>query len=253
MKILAVEFSSPERSVALLESSPSLLPLGAGADRADEGTSALRTAPAACLHEAAVLSYAVAKQSDSVPALHLIERVLREAGLEREAVECIALGVGPGSYTGIRSAISLAQGWQLGRNVKLLGIGSMECLAAQAFASRWTGRLCVTVDAQRGELYLAVYEISESGWRLVEPLTITSPASLLAKANDRSRVIGPEASRWTPSGQIVFPDAKILGQIAAMRTDYLAGEKLEPIYLREANFAKAPPPRTLPPLPAKIY
>lgn len=237
MKILALEFSSPERSVALVES----------AEPENGGISSTQDFAQPGLNKTGVLGYAVAKQSEAVAALHLIERVLKEARLEREAVECIAVGLGPGSYTGIRSAIAMAQGWQMGCNIKLLGIGSMECLAAQAFASQWTGRLCITVDAQRGELYLAVYEITVEGYRLVEPLKIVAPASLAAM--NEARVIGPEGSRWAPSGQVVFPDAKFLGQLAAMRTNYLPGEKLEPIYLREANFVKAPPPRTLPPLP----
>ena len=43
----------------------------------------------------------------------MIEEALREAGLEREQIEVLAVGLGPGSYTGIRVALSLAQGWQL--------------------------------------------------------------------------------------------------------------------------------------------
>ena len=64
----------------------------------------------------------------------MIEKVLAAAKIEREEIEVLAVGLGPGSYTGIRVAISIAQGWQLARGVKLLGIGSAECLAAQAQA-----------------------------------------------------------------------------------------------------------------------
>ena len=86
--------------------------------------------------------------------------MLREAGLEREQIEVIAVGLGPGSYTGIRVAISIAQGWQLARGVKLLGVSSAECLAAQAQAEKIFGRVNVVIDAQRNEFYLAAYEIS---------------------------------------------------------------------------------------------
>ncbi len=46
---------------------------------------------------------------------------------------------------------------------------------------------------------------------------------------------------------MVFPRAATLGQLAAGRADFVSGEKLEPIYLRETKFVKAPPPRVLPP------
>ena len=72
----------------------------------------------------------------------------------------IAVGLGPGSYTGIRAAIAMAQGWQLARGVKLLGVSSAEALAAQAQAENIFGRVNLVIDAQRGEFYLATWEIS---------------------------------------------------------------------------------------------
>ena len=75
----------------------------------------------------------------------MIESALRQAGLEREEIECIAVGLGPGSYTGIRAAIALAQGWQLARGVKLLGVSSAECLATQAQAELFTGVAAISV------------------------------------------------------------------------------------------------------------
>ena len=59
-------------------------------------------------------------------------------------------------------------------------------------------------------------------------------------------LVGPEVTRWFPGGRIAFPRASGLGRLALGRTDFVPGEKLEPIYLREANFVKAPPPRVLP-------
>ena len=129
MKILALEFSSPQRSVAVV--------------RQDE------------FHEAL---------SGSNEPFTMIDEALRDAKLEREQIECIVVGLGPGSYTGIRSAISIAQGWQLARPIKLLGISSAECIAAQAQADGATGRVNVIVDAQREEFYIAGYELT-SGWR----------------------------------------------------------------------------------------
>lgn len=212
MKILALEFSSPQRSVAALNAAAQvseIMETGAGAN-----------AP-----------------------LKMIEAALREARLEREQIECIVVGTGPGSYTGIRAAISIVQGWQLARRIKILGVSSVECTAAQAQADGMTGRVNVVVDAQREELYLATYDLTVDNCREVEPLKIVAMAEVRQRADVGEVIIGPEVSRWFTTGKIIFPRAAMLGKFATTRTDFIAGDKLEPIYLRETKFVKAPPPR----------
>ena len=93
----------------------------------------------------------------------------------------IAVGLGPGSYTGIRAAIAVAQGWQLARGVKLLGVSSAECLAAQAQAEKIFGRVNVVIDAQRGEFYLATWEISDGGGKEISPLKIVPATEVAAR------------------------------------------------------------------------
>ena len=215
MKILAFEFSSNLRSVAVVDD-------GRACGRAQEaGPRASR-------------------------ALGLVESALREAGLERERVDCLAVGLGPGSYTGIRSAIALAQGWQLALGTRILGISSVECLAAVAHSEKILGRVNVVIDAQRKEFYLAGYEIGAAGWQEVEPLRLAGMDDVRALADHGETVIGPDAAQWFPAARMLFPDAAILGQLALRRRDFFSGERLEPIYLRAPAFVKAPPPRILP-------
>jgi tRNA threonylcarbamoyl adenosine modification protein YeaZ len=212
MKILALEFSSPQRSVALLTPN-------------------------------AHISEVVETGFDANAPLPMIEEALGEAKLEREQIECLAVGIGPGSYTGIRSAIALAQGWQLAREVKLLGVSSVECIAAQAQAENIQDRVSVVVDAQREEFYLAVYEIAGNDLREVEPLRIVPMLEMRKREQAGDLLIGPEVTRWFPGGRIIFPRAATLANLASKRNNFIPGEKLEPIYLRETKFIKAPPPR----------
>ena len=219
MKILALEFSSAQRSAAVV--------------------SADTTKPSSITSE-------IVDSGSKVNALALIEEALREAAIEREQIDCVAVGIGPGSYTGIRSAIALAQGWQLARECKLLGISSAECVAATAQEEGLTGILDVVIDAQRQEFYLCRYEVTAEALREIEPLRIVTKAELHERKASNELTIGPEVTRWFPSGRIVFPRACILGKMATRRTNFVTGEKLEPIYLREPNFVKAPPPRFAP-------
>ncbi|MBI3878410.1 MAG: tRNA (adenosine(37)-N6)-threonylcarbamoyltransferase complex dimerization subunit type 1 TsaB [Verrucomicrobia bacterium] len=219
MKILALEFSSSRRSAAVLSSGTGIPPVSP------------------------VTAHEIGGRHTR--ALALVEQALRAAGGEREDVECIAVGLGPGSYAGIRSAIALAQGWQLARGVKLLGISSVECLAAQAQALGWHGRIHIALDAQRGEFYMAGYELSAGERREVEPLHLASLAEVQACATDGAMLFSPDAQRISTTARELLPEAAVLAQLASTREDFVPGEKLEPIYLRESSFVKAPLPRVV--------
>ncbi|HXT11641.1 MAG TPA: tRNA (adenosine(37)-N6)-threonylcarbamoyltransferase complex dimerization subunit type 1 TsaB [Candidatus Angelobacter sp.] len=233
MKILALEFSSPQRSAAVLRREDLHEP------PTYSNESGVHTIRLANLFINGVI------ESGTGSPLTMIDEALREAKLEREQIECIAVGLGPGSYTGIRAAISIAQGWQLARGIDLLGVSSAESIAAQAYADGATGRVNVIVDAQRDEFYLGGYELAPDGLREVEPLKIVSVDEVRRHAEAGELLIGPEVSRWFPTGKIVFPRAATIGKLALEQNDFIPGEKLEPIYLRETKFVKAPPPRRI--------
>jgi tRNA threonylcarbamoyl adenosine modification protein YeaZ len=275
MKILALEFSSAQRSVAVLHSD----------FRRDEsrGSSSPPISETSGTRGARPAEYQVREVVETGPgalrALAMIDEVLREAALEREHIERLVVGIGPGSYTGVRAAIAMAQGWQLARAVKLQGISSVECLARQAQADGLTGRISIVIDAQRGEFYLARYEIhrgdpdpqpegrarrvldaadktetrgaclsgtgAATSCREVEPLRLATRAEVGEREQAGEVLVGPEITRWIPSGRVLFPSAAMLALVAAEREDFVPGEKLEPIYLRQAQFVKARPPKML--------
>lgn len=216
---LALEFSSPLRGVALVRrpAPPDSvgLELGHAAETRDRGSDAFA----------------------------LIEQVLSGAGLEREAVEGMVVGLGPGSHAGIRSAIAMAQGWQLARGIQLLGMSSVEVLAWEAFRQGLKGRVHVASDAQRGEFHLATYGLDATMPHPAEPLRLASLAEVEALIQQGECVVGPDLTARLPRAVDLYPRAATLGRLAATRSDFIAGEKPEPIYLRETNFMKAPPPR----------
>jgi tRNA threonylcarbamoyl adenosine modification protein YeaZ len=217
MKILAIEFSSAQRSVAVMRA-------------------ATPSAPSA-------LGEAMESGGRTTNGLALVEAALKQTGLEREEIECLVVGLGPGSYNGIRVGIALAQGWQLATGVKLLGISSAECVAAQAQADGLRGRAAVAIDAQRNEFYLAVYELGAGDYHEVEPLRLVQPAEVTVCQTATGCLIGPDLGTRFPGSTVVVPRAATLARLALGRTNYVSGEQLEPIYLRQTTFVKAPPPR----------
>src|SRR5512133_1830907 len=216
MKILAIELSSPERSVAAVCAEAGTIP--------------------------AVSFEVLERGGHGTRALSMVEEALAGAQVAREQIDTIVIGLGPGSYTGIRSAIALAQGWQLARGVRLLGISSAECVAEQARAEGIGGKVAVVIDAQRGEFYLALYHLEALGSRELQKLKLASRAEVEAAEAYGHLLVGPEVGRWFAKGRTVCPRAALLGQLALTRTDAVPGEKLEPVYLRETTFVKAPPP-----------
>ena len=208
MKILALEFSSDQRSVAVAEADQLL---GSAAEHSPRGSTGMV----------------------------LVDQVVRNARLSPSEIDLIAIGLGPGSYTGIRSAIAIGQSWQLARDTRLLGISSVDLLAGEAQQREIFGVITIIIDAQRNELYAARFDISESEIRLATSLSLVSTSAL-----DRTgKIVGPSASRLIPGAMDLYPTAATLARIAATRSDYLPGEKLEPIYLRQTTFVKAQAPR----------
>ncbi|MDA1274755.1 MAG: tRNA (adenosine(37)-N6)-threonylcarbamoyltransferase complex dimerization subunit type 1 TsaB [Verrucomicrobia bacterium] len=221
MTVLALEFSSSIRSAAVLSGGVSVR----------SGT---------------LLGYASDHGKRSVTPLRLIEQALREAQIDRRTVDLLAIGLGPGSYTGIRSAIAVAQGWQLARPIELAGIGTADCLAAQAQASGWFGTVGIVIDAQRAEYYFASYKITQEARERGHFLEIRNPAQT-HEANEGEMIYaGPEVTKFFAKGRTLHPDARVLGEMAAQNAERVPADALIPIYLRETSFVKAPRPRIVP-------
>ena len=215
MKIFALEFSSPRRAAAVVESAPGLpvKVLGEVADRDFRGKSGLM----------------------------LVQQALDEARVEPAQIDLLAIGRGPGSYTGIRSAIAIAQGWQLGRNTPSAGISTVEVLASQWAGQNPGGKIQIIIDAQRREVYSAWYEVGEGGFLPIRELEIIPAESI--REEPGVLVVGPEAPRFAAHGRELLPDPVALASLAARAPERIPAEFLEPIYLRPTAFVKAPPPR----------
>jgi tRNA threonylcarbamoyladenosine biosynthesis protein TsaB len=171
-----------------------------------------------------------------------VERAVEAAG-GWSSVERIAVGVGPGSFTGIRVGIASAHGLALGRDLPLAGVCTLDALAAGIAAEDGRDRLVVT-DARRGEVFAALY--SSTGERLWEPL-VGSPEDLAGRVAGLDRAAlcaGSGAVRFRQqltSRSVEIPDdAEPVHGLAARHVCALGsaggGEEppgsVAPIYLR---------------------
>lgn len=195
------------------------------------------------LHESLLGLSAEGKPRHATVLLEEVERAAAAAGGWGE-VGTIAVGLGPGSFTGVRIGIATARGLAASIGLPLVGVCTLDAIG---LGLREQGREGVdslaVIDARRGEVFAALY--SESGKRLWEPL-VASPADLAeraAKLSQPPRAAGSGALRFRQElarrGVEIPEDADPVHRVAARHICALAaaGEigdagSLAPIYLR---------------------
>ena len=111
-----------------------------------------------------------------------IEALMAQAGLRYAALDAIAFGQGPGSFTGLRTACAVAQGLAFGAGIPVLPVDTLLMLAEQArcahFDTAASVRVLALLDARMDELYAAHYAWEQDRWTQVGEHQLTSPESL---------------------------------------------------------------------------
>ena len=102
--------------------------------------------------------------------LPMVDEVLTQAGLNRQQLDGIAYGRGPGSFTGIRIAASVMQGIALALDLPVYGVSSLQAIAQQLVetGSYQPGQqIAVIMDAHMGEVFWGIYQLQDNGQTLL--------------------------------------------------------------------------------------
>lgn len=169
----------------------------------------------------------------------LIETALAAAGLVRQDLTAIGVGVGPGPFTGLRVGLVTARTLALVLELPVYGVCSLDVLAVEAVdTGAVAGPFAVATDARRKEVYLATYD--EAGARLEGPV-VDRPATLAMDGAvvGEGAVLYPESfpTRVGPTR----PGAGWLARVIAEERAELVDP--EPLYLRRPDAAVAHPPK----------
>ncbi|MBK8172486.1 MAG: tRNA (adenosine(37)-N6)-threonylcarbamoyltransferase complex dimerization subunit type 1 TsaB [Sandaracinaceae bacterium] len=135
--------------------------------------------------------------------LPLMQSCFREANVSLEDIELLAVGTGPGSFTGLRIGLATAKGLWLAKRMPIVGVGSLRALAASVADQ---GTLVVpTFDAFKGEVFAAVYERAADGTlnELLAPFY-----AVPARANEElAHVLAGRRANWVGDGVRKYGDA----------------------------------------------
>lgn len=181
-------------------------------------------------------------RSHASDALLVLERLLREKGLDARELEAVYVGTGPGSYTGLRIGIATALGLARGANAVLRGEPSGETLVWRELDAGEEGVLLL--DARQGELYFAHYRRLEEDVEVLQAPQALTADTLRARLpadvtvlGDRSTVAlaGLEARDFAALCEGAIPSAAALLELAGRRLGSRGAhdhDQVEPLYLR---------------------
>lgn len=214
---------------------------------------AIETSTQAC--SAALLSHGqlqhrfqIAPQGHGDLILTMVDELMREASLTPAQLSAVAFGRGPGAFTGVRIATSVAQGIAFGADLPVVPVSTLAALAQAGYCHYGYQSMLCAMDARMGEVYWGAYQIEQGVVSLLADELVCRPEA----------VPQPEAGEWhgIGSGWSVFADAlqarfpvqfdekdtmllpraeevALLAQHAVENGQTVAAEEAIPVYLRD--------------------
>ncbi|KOC89083.1 tRNA (adenosine(37)-N6)-threonylcarbamoyltransferase complex dimerization subunit type 1 TsaB [Winslowiella iniecta] len=190
--------------------------------------------------------------------LPMVQQVLANNQLNLNQLDALAFGRGPGSFTGVRIGIGIAQGLGLGADLPLIGVSTLATMAQGAWRQTGATRVLAAIDARMGEVYWAEYQRDEQGnWLGESSEAVLKPDAAMARMaqlDGEWATVGtgwkawPELAEQSPlqltATAVELPAAEDMLPLAvlALATGHtVAAEHAEPTYLRnEVTWKKLP-------------
>ncbi|GBK99456.1 peptidase M22 [Vibrio harveyi] len=192
----------------------------------------------------------VAPRDHTKKVLPMVDEVLKEAGLTLQDLDALAFGRGPGSFTGVRIGIGIAQGLAFGADLPMIGVSTLAAMAQASYRLHGATDAAVAIDARMGEVYWARYTRQENGeWAGVDSECVIPPARLAEEAQADDKTWTKAGTGWDAyqedlgklplnltSGDVLYPDSQdivILAEQELKKGNTVPVEESSPVYLRD--------------------
>lgn len=194
--------------------------------------------------------YELCPQSHSLRLLPMIDEVLKEASCKLQQLDGLIYGQGPGSFTGVRIGIGVAQGLAFSADLPVVGVSTLQAMAQQAYVVNKKNKVLVTIDARMGEVYTGYFTLDENNAMQEEIAeAVLKPELLTAHYSDFELPVYGVGTGWdaypeilsslknnNETPEILFPHAKemlTLGTIAFENGKGKSAEHAQPVYVRD--------------------
>lgn len=202
----------------------------------------------------------VAPRDHAKKILPMVDEVLKEAGVALNDLDALAFGRGPGSFTGVRIGIGIAQGLAFGASLNVIPVSTLEAMAQGAYRLSKSTSVAVAIDARMSEVYWARYQFVASGkWQLIDDECVIAPEQLIATSRADDELWVSAGTGWETYVEILnnlpyavsespvrFPEAEDMLELAKVRFangEWVSAEHAEPVYLRDTVTWKKLPGR----------
>lgn len=202
----------------------------------------------------------VCPQQHSKRILPMVQQLLADAGVSLYQLDGIIFGRGPGSFTGVRIGVSVAQGLAFGADLPVFGVSTLAAMAQAAAVQQNATEVIAAIDARMAEVYIAAYTLDEAGlMQAITPEIAAKPAALpevLTSLSFTSQLLGvgtgwqtyPQAlQQLAPAliaDSILYPSAQFMLPFASRAWQqqlFVSAEQAEPVYVRdEVTWQKLP-------------
>lgn len=212
------------------------------------------------LGDTIISRYEVCPQSHSVRLLPMVDEVLKEAGCKLNNLDGLIFGQGPGSFTGVRIGVGVAQGLAFAAELKVVGVSTLQTMAQMAYMQHKETKVIAAIDARMAEVYNGYYQLDSNN--LMQPQlseAVSPPADVAKRLSSLSSCAYAVGSGWEAypnelsplqsnkgSPKVVFPDAVAmlpLGINAFKEGKAVTAEYAQPVYVRDTVSWKKLPGR----------
>lgn len=129
--------------------------------------------------------FEVCPQKHTQRILPLVNQLLAESGLALNQLDALAFGKGPGSFTGVRIGIGIAQGLALGAGLPLIGVSTLQTMAQGCKRANNAHQVLAGIDARMGEIYLGCYSINQNNiWQDQQPEAVLTPQQVISQLSE---------------------------------------------------------------------
>jgi tRNA threonylcarbamoyladenosine biosynthesis protein TsaB len=203
--------------------------------------------------------YELCPQSHSLHLLPMIDAVLCEAGIKLAELDGLIFGQGPGSFTGVRIGVGVAQGLAFSANLPVVGVSSLQAMAQQAYINHKEKQVVAAIDARMAEVYNGYFELDENEIMQAQQAEAVTPPEQLAThlsavvstpfyavgtgwdayPEKLSETSGEQLSALranADSPDILFPTAEAMltiGKVKLSQGQGLSAEHAQPVYVRD--------------------